>query len=102
MSLYLSAIWTSATAAALSIISLVTFSFSSAMAQSTPGSNVAVKPKREHTVRNVRLSSMKVSRVKLKKELKLKKTAGHYSQTESRDGNSFRIAIVNALFSACL
>jgi ribosomal protein S18 acetylase RimI-like enzyme len=68
------------------------------MAQRTPGSNVAVKPKREHTARNVRRSSMKVSRLKLKKEQKLKMTAGHYSQTESPDGNSFRIATVNALF----
>src|SRR6266853_1635976 len=71
MSLYSSAMLTSAIEAALSIISRVTLPFSSAMAQSTPGSKVAVKPKWEHTVRNVLRSSMKVSC-----DLKM---AGHYS-----------------------
>jgi hypothetical protein len=62
----------------LSIISRVTLPFSSAMAQSTPGSSVAVNPKREQTVRNDLRSSMKSPK------MMVIMTAGHYSQTESQ------------------
>jgi hypothetical protein len=48
------------------------------MAQSTPGSSVAVNPKREQTVRNDLRSSMKSPK------MMVIMTAGHYSQTESQ------------------
>src|SRR5215471_14883592 len=70
MSLYSSAMGTSAMKDALSIISRVTLPFSSAMAHSTPGRRVEVNPKREQTARKALRSSMKApSRCKVE---------GHY------------------------
>src|ERR1700730_11717176 len=74
ISLYSSRMWTSATAAALSIISRVTLPLSSAMAQRIPGSRVVVSPKREQTARKSLRSSIDVSPWLLS-------LAGHYILT---------------------
>src|SRR5215467_7335569 len=76
MSLYSSAIGTSATKDALSIIARVTLPFSSAMAQSTPGRRVEVSPSREQTARKALRSSMENS-------LKVLVDA-HYKRAERR------------------